>query len=170
MSGLMHIYTGEGKGKTTTAVGLIIRAIGNGFRVLFVQFIKESFSGEISILQKFPELIDIYRCDTGFIYEKTKQNQKEKIKNCLEELRIKIKNSKYDMIVFDELAVAISLGLISKDDTEEFLSIINKNTEIIITGRGAPQWLIDRADLVTEMKNIKHYYDKGILARRGIEY
>lgn len=170
MNGLIHVYTGDGKGKTTAAVGSTIRAIGNGFKVLFVQFIKENLSGEISILQKFPELIDIYRCSTGFIYKEPKEYQKEKIKICLEELKIKIKNGKYDMIVLDELAVAISLSLISKDETEEFLSLIDKNTEIIITGRGAPQWLIDKADLVTEMRNVKHYFEKGISAQRGIEY
>lgn len=170
MTGLIHIYTGEGKGKTTAAVGLTIRAIGNGLKVLFVQFIKEKFSGEISILSKFPELIEIYKCGTGFVYEEKKINQREKIKICIEELKIKIKTKKYDMIVFDELAVAINLGLISKDEAENFLSLVNKDTEIIITGRGAPQWLIDKADLVTEMKNIKHYFEKGISARKGIEY
>lgn len=170
MRGLMHLYTGDGKGKTTAAVGLTIRAIGNGLRVFFIQFIKEEFSGEIVILNNYPTLVDVYRCSTGFVYNEGKALQREKVKRCLEELKLKIKEETYDMIVFDELAIAISLGLISRDETEELLSLINKDTEIIITGRNAPQWLIDRADLVTEMRNIKHYFEKGVSARRGIEY
>lgn len=170
MKGLMHLYTGDGKGKTTAAVGLTIRAIGNGLRVLFIQFIKGEFSGEIVILNNYPKLVDVYRCSTGFVYNECKAFQREKIKKCLEELKLKIKNNTYDIIVLDELAIAISLGLMSRDETEELLSLISKDTEIVITGRQAPQWLIDRADLVTEMKNIKHYFEKGITARRGIEY
>lgn len=170
MPGLIHLYTGDGKGKTTAAVGLVIRAIGNALKVLFVQFIKEELSGEIAILQKFHELVDIYICSTGFIYNEPNQEQRERMKNCLEGLKETIKKVKYDIIVFDELAVALGFNLISKEQTEEMLSMTDKDTEIIITGRNAPKWLVERADLVTEMKCIKHYFDRGIKARRGIEF
>lgn len=170
MCGLIHLYTGDGKGKTTAAVGLTIRAVGNNLKVLFVQFIKGNFTGELSVLKKFPELIDIIRCSTGFIYGKPKPHQREEIKRCLKEIKVKIRDCKYDVVVFDEMAIAISLDLISKEETEEILALIGDSAEIIITGRGAPQWLIERADLVTEMRKIKHYFDRGILARKGIEY
>lgn len=170
MSGLIHLYTGDGKGKTTAAVGLTIRAIGNDLKVLFVQFIKEDFTGEISVLKKFPESVDIIRCSTGFIYGEPKKHQLQEIDRCLREIKGKIRDGRYNVIVFDELAVAISLNLISRQETEEILAMIGDKAEIIITGRDAPQWLIERADLVTEMRKIKHYFDRGISARKGIEY
>lgn len=166
---MIHIYTGDGKGKTTAAVGLAIRAIGNGFRVLFVQFIKGAPTGELEIFQKFPELIDIYRCSTGFVYEKPEQSQIERVTECVKEIEKKLEKNKYDIVIFDELCVALSIGLVNRQDVERLIYLSEK-TEIIITGRNAPDWLIERADLVTEMKKIKHYFDRGIKARRGIEY
>jgi|UniRef100_A0A7C4EPR3 cob(I)alamin adenosyltransferase len=169
MNGFIHIYTGDGKGKTTAAVGLTVRAIGNGLKVFFVQFIKGAHTGEIEIFQKFPELVDVYRCSTGFIYETPDNSQIETVRKCLKEVEEKIKENNYDMIVLDELSVALSTGLISRSDAERLIQL-SENAEIIITGRNAPEWLIERADLVTEMKKLKHYFDRGIKARRGIEY
>jgi len=169
MNGFIHIYTGDGKGKTTAAVGLTVRAIGNGLKVFFVQFIKGAHTGEIEIFQKFPEVVDVYRCSTGFIYETPDNSQIETVRKCLKEVEEKIKENNYDMIVLDELSVALSTGLISRSDAERLIQL-SENAEIIITGRNAPEWLIERADLVTEMKKLKHYFDRGIKARRGIEY
>ncbi len=166
---MIHIYTGDGKGKTTAAVGLTVRAIGNGLKVFFVQFIKGAHTGEIEIFQKFPELVEVYRCSTGFIYENPDNSQIETVRKCLKEVEEKIKENNYDMIVLDELSVALSTGLISRSDAERLIQL-SENAEIIITGRNAPEWLIERADLVTEMKKLKHYFDRGIKARRGIEY
>jgi len=168
--GFVHIYTGDGKGKTTAAVGLAIRAIGQGLKVLFIQFIKSSPTGELEILKKFNENIDIYRCSTGFIYEHPNENQKQIMKKCVSEIKEKILKNKYDLIVLDEFCNAINLGLISKKDAEELFQLKPFNAEFIITGRDAPEWLIEKADLVTEMKKIKHYFDKGIKARKGIEF
>lgn len=166
---MIHVYTGDGKGKTTAAVGLAIRAIGNGLRVLFVQFIKGAHTGEIEIFQKFPELIEIYRCSTGFVYKTPQQYQMENVRECVKEIEKKLEKNNYDIVIFDELCVALSIGLISREDAERLIQL-SKKAEIIITGRNAPDWLIEQADLVTEMKKIKHYFDRGIKARRGIEY
>jgi cob(I)alamin adenosyltransferase len=170
MEGLIHIYTGDGKGKTTAAVGLTVRAIGNGLKVLFVQFIKGSQTGEVEFLSKFQELVEIYRCSTGFVFKSPDELQRQKVKDCLREIEEKIKKNTYDLIILDEFSVAISTGLITKEEAERLIEIKPKSSELIITGRGAPEWLIEKADLVTEMRKIKHYFDRGIQARRGIEY
>lgn len=167
---MIHIYTGDGKGKTTAAVGLTIRAIGNGLKVLFVQFIKDAPSGEIKILEKFPDFVTLYRCSTGFIYGKPETSQIDRVKKCLVELERKIKEGNYKVIVLDEFAVSLSLGLISREDGERLILASEEDMEIVITGRDAPDWLIERADLVTEMHCIKHYFNRGIRARKGIEY
>ncbi|MEN2994439.1 MAG: cob(I)yrinic acid a,c-diamide adenosyltransferase [Thermodesulfovibrio sp.] len=166
---MIHVYTGDGKGKTTAAVGLTVRAVGNGLRVLFVQFIKGSHTGEIEIFEKFPDFIDIYRCSIGFVHKSPQKDQIEFITKCIKEIEEKLKKQRYDIVVFDELSIALSTGLISREDTEKLIQL-SDNAEVIITGRNAPEWLIEKADLVTEMKKIKHYFDRGIKARRGIEY
>lgn len=166
---MIHVYTGDGKGKTTAAVGAAVRAIGNGLKVLFVQFIKGAHTGELEIFQKFPDLIRIYRCSTGFIYGKPEPSQLEVAMDCIKEIENLIKNEHYDLIVFDELIIALNLGLISKEQTQNLIDLAS-DSELIITGRNAPDWLIEKSDLVTEMKKIKHYFDRGINARRGIEY
>ncbi len=156
--GFIHLYTGEGKGKTSLAVGMVVRAIGSGFKVLFIQFMKSIPTGELEILKNFPDMIDIYRCSTGFVYEKPDDTQTKIMKECIQEIEQKILTNKYDVIVFDEFSVAISLGLISNEDAKKLLTLKPSNAELIITGRDAPEWLIEKSDLVTEMKNIKHYF------------
>lgn len=170
MKGLIQVYTGDGKGKTTASVGATVRAAGNGLKVLFVQFIKEAKSGELEILKKFPDLIKIIICTTGFIYDKPKKAQIQAVKECLESVKELIRSSRFDIVVLDEFTLAVKLGLISKKEAEQILQLKPEHTELIITGRDAPEWLIDKADLVTEMKKIKHYFDRGVNARRGIEY
>lgn len=170
MQGLIHVYTGDGKGKTTAAVGLATRAIGNGLKVLFVQFIKGTQTGELEILNRFPELIEVYRCSTGFVFNSPDESQREIVKNCIKEIEDKLKTNYYDLIILDEFSVAISTGLVTKEQAERLIDFKPQDSELIITGRGAPDWLIEKADLVTEMRKIKHYFDRGIQARRGIEY
>lgn len=167
---MIHVYTGDGKGKTTAAVGLAIRAIGNGLKVLFIQFIKGAHTGELEVFEKFPEFIDVYRCSTGFVYGSPEPSQIEFVKQCIKDIEEAIKTKHYDMIVFDELSVALNVRLISDEEVRKLIELIPSDTEVIITGRGAPEWLIEKADLVTEMKKLKHYFDTGITARRGIEY
>ncbi|MGC8796666.1 MAG: cob(I)yrinic acid a,c-diamide adenosyltransferase [Thermodesulfovibrio sp.] len=166
---MIHVYTGDGKGKTTAAVGATIRAIGNGLKVFFVQFIKGAHTGELEIFKNFPELIEVYRCSTGFVYGKPEPSQINVVMKCIQEIEILIKKQHYDLIVFDELTVGLNTGLVSKEQAQKLIDLA-RDAELIITGREAPEWLIERADLVTEMKKIKHYFDIGIKARRGIEY
>ena len=167
--GFLQVYTGNGKGKTTAAIGMAIRAMGAGFRVLFVQFVKGKEYSEIKELKK-NKLITI--CQYGrrcFIKNKPKQQDIEIARKGLKKVERLIKSNKYKVVILDEATIATNFKLF---DIKDLLKVINerpKDCEIIITGRYAPKELIDIADLVTEMKEIKHYYSKGIKARKGIE-
>lgn len=169
--GFLHIYTGDGKGKTTAATGLSIRAYAQGKRVYIVSFLKTSDSGEVSFIKSLDsENIDVFRFERnhGFIKSGNEIN-KEEIMRALEFVYEALEKSKCDLLVLDEIICAYHFGCVTKD---EILKIINMSgeCELVMTGRGAPGWLIDKADYVTEMKCIKHPYDKGIDARCGIEY
>ncbi|MCP3925962.1 MAG: cob(I)yrinic acid a,c-diamide adenosyltransferase [Desulfobacterales bacterium] len=168
--GFVQVYTGNGKGKTTAAIGAVVRALGHGKKCYIGQFMKGIKYGEVDSLKR-DNLVEIEQY--GDIECITKDDVTEKhidlaYKGLLKS-KEKINSAKYDLIVLDEINVAIWFGLLKQ---EEVLSIINnkpKITEIIATGRYAPSELIEIADLVTEMKEIKHYYSKGVLARDGFE-
>jgi len=167
--GQIHIYTGNGKGKTTAALGISLRAICAGKKVFFGQFIKGMDYSELKAVDYLPRF-EIHQFGRDcFIYNKPTEEDilaaKEGLKICGEIL----KNKDYDMVVLDELNVALYYKLFSVEEVIKILKGRADNIEIIITGRYAPQELIDMADLVTEMKEIKHYYKKGISARKGIE-
>ncbi len=174
-SGLVHIYTGEGKGKTTAAIGLAIRAAGNGMKVLFVQFLKGGEeSGELKIFKKLQENIEVIRLDQRHPIFFKKGDTKEELINASKEalnlIAKKIESDKYDLIILDEINNLIAQGWA---DINELTNIIRKRpegVEIVLTGRGAPQELLEIADYVTEMKAIKHPFKKRIKARKGIEY
>jgi cob(I)alamin adenosyltransferase len=167
---MVHVYTGDGKGKTTAAIGLAIRAIGAGFKVLIVQFIKNGEYSEIKALSKFSDSIIIKQFGLGhFIKGVPSAEDFNAAQIGIEETESIVRSGKYNMVILDEANVAVKLGLFSVDD---LLYIINNkpdNVELIITGRDAEQKLIEKADLVTEMKEIKHYFRKGVVARVGIE-
>ncbi len=171
--GMVHIYYGKGKGKTTAAIGLLIRALGNNVPVAFFQFIKSKNSGELAILKKLN--IDIYRPNPvenkrGYISSKPTEEDIERAEKILE-LAIKAINSKrYQLVVLDEALVATSLGLFSIERLVELIKGKPKEVEIVITGRGRPGMLSELADYITEMNEVKHPYYKGIEARRGIEF
>lgn len=167
----MHVYTGNGKGKTTAALGLALRACGAGKKVFFAQFIKGKPYSEIEAINKFLPQITIkqYGLDCFIYNEPTKADIKIAQEGLLEIEKI-IQSEEYDILVLDEANIALYYNLFS---LENFLKLIKSrpdNLEIIITGRYAPQELIDIADLVSEIKEIKHYYTKGVEARKGIEY
>lgn len=174
-SGLIHIYTGEGKGKTTAAIGLAVRAAGNGMKVLFVQFLKGGEeSGELKIFKGLQENIEVIRFDQRHPIFFKKGDTKEGLINAAKEaLRLideRIKSGKYDLVVLDEINNLIVQGWA---DVNELTDIIRKRpegVEIVLTGRGASEELIDMADYVTEMSAVKHPFKKGIKARKGIEY
>lgn len=173
--GLIQVYTGNGKGKTTAAVGAAIRALGQGLRVCFIQFFKpgENFSyGEQKILSKFKNLKLHYFTSDHPYFEK-KISRSEIRKQCLEGLEfIKriFKENNFDLVILDELNIALRDGFLKWEEVLSVLKSKPKNLEVIITGRGAPPGLIDYADLVTEMKPLKHPYYSDIKGRRGIEY
>lgn len=170
---LIHVYTGEGKGKTTCAFGLALRCAGCGFKVKIIQFLKTDETGEVSFLKDMDN-IQIYRFESphGFtcsISEEEKETLKTQIQTAVRFAYLLLENGDCDMLVLDELICAWECGFVLE---EQICTLIdNRNTtELVFTGHHAPQWLIERADYVTNMQKIKHPYDKKIDARKGIEY
>ena len=170
--GFIQVYTGNGKGKTTAAIGQAVRAAGFGLRTYFVMLMKEFPYNEVKSLEKLKDFITIVQVGKDdFVYKKVPppESEKGKIKDALAAAKVKMLSSEYDLIVLDEIFVSIYFGLIEKEDVIEFLSDKPQSVELILTGRYCPQEIIDKADLVTEMTEVKHYYEKGVLSRRGIE-
>jgi cob(I)alamin adenosyltransferase len=166
--GMIHVYTGNGKGKTTAAFGVVLRSILSNKRVFVGQFVKNRDSSELSI-SNFFDNIEIVQYGEGFFIRRSPEKKDiEAAKKALLDVREKILSQDYDLIVLDEINIAIEYELIALKDVLEMLEN-NGKTEIILTGRYAKQEIIDRADLVTEMKHIKHYYSKGVLSRKGID-
>lgn len=170
MKGYVQVYTGDGKGKTTAALGLSVRAAGAGLKVYIAQFIKMGVYSEIKALEKFSDLITVEQFGLGrFIVGKPSQEDIEAAGKGIAKVKSIMGSSEYDIIVLEEANVAAVCGLISVEDILDLISLKPDNVELIITGRGADPKIIDRADLVTEMKEIKHYYQNGVKARIGIE-
>lgn len=170
--GLVQVYTGSGKGKTSAAFGLALRAIGRGLKVYIIQFIKGGFDyGELYIVDKLPNL-KLKAFGRGkFIVEKPAE--KEDIELAEEALALAekvIRSGEYDIVVLDEINVALNLKLINLEKVLELIKNKPKHVELILTGRYVPSEIIEVADLVTEMKEIKHPFNKGYQARKGIEY
>jgi cob(I)alamin adenosyltransferase len=168
--GYIQVYTGNGKGKTTAALGLALRAAGAGLRVYIIQFIKKRICSEHRALERFSDLITVRQSGTGFLRggQRTKK-EIEAARKGFEEVCQVIKSKEYDLVILDEINVATHYGLIDINDLLELLSSKPKGVEVVLTGRYADERVIEKADLVTEMKKIKHYRDKGVRARSGIE-
>jgi cob(I)alamin adenosyltransferase len=171
MKGYIQIYTGNGKGKTTAAIGLSVRAVGAGKKVFFAQFVKGRIYSEVKAIQSLLPSITIKQYGLEyFIYKNPTQADIDKAREGFAEVSEVIASGQYDVVVLDEANIAIYYHLFT---VEELIGVLRKKpdeTEIIITGRYAPLELIEFADLVTEMQEIKHYYKKGIEAREGIEF
>ena len=174
--GLVLIHTGDGKGKSTAAFGLALRAYGAGLNVLILQFIKgRQNSGELAALELLSKIpaenkIEIRQCGLGFIDKNKIGEHKAAAENALELARTEILSAKWDLIILDEILYAVKFQLL---DTEKVLALIKikpPQLHIALTGRYAPKILIDAADLVTEMKLVKHPFQRGIKAQRGIEF
>lgn len=170
----LHIYTGEGKGKTTAAMGLALRMLGNNQPVLIVQFMKDGNSGELVSLKKLPGA-HVYEGAVmrGFTYmmdeetlEKTRLEQTKQI----DQVILEVQKLKPALLVLDELAVAISLRLIPLQDGIRLIDEGLKAAEVVVTGRGAVDALIEKADYVSNIHAVKHPYDEGLSARKGIEW
>jgi cob(I)alamin adenosyltransferase len=167
--GLIHIYTGNGKGKTTAAIGLAVRATGRNLKVAFIQFIKGVQSGERIFMDKY-KAFDIVQISVGNYRSKSQEQLRSEAQDTLSYAEKVITGDEYDMVVLDEICVALSEELISVQQVLDLLDKRPQRLELILTGRNAPQELIERADLVTEMHMIKHPYNEGIAGRLGIEY
>lgn len=173
--GLTLVYTGEGKGKTTSAIGLAVRAAGRDMNVGFFQFIKANkrVFGEQESLSKLG--VDIKQLGIGFTWIKTPEEHREALKNAWEFVKERVMSDEYDLIVLDELNNALAINNFPIDDVLPLAEVIelikNKPAKLhlVITGREAKQEIIDLADLVSEIKPVKHYYEKGIPAVKGIE-
>jgi cob(I)alamin adenosyltransferase len=170
--GLVQVYTGKGKGKTSAAFGLALRAIGRGLKVYVIQFIKGGFDyGELYIVDKLPNLRLKAFGRGKFVTEKPPETEDvELAQEALALAEEVVKNGEYDIVILDEINVALDLKLISLEKVLELIKNKPKHVELVLTGRYAPDEIIEAADLVTEMKEVKHPYNKGFQARKGIEY
>jgi cob(I)alamin adenosyltransferase len=170
--GYIQIYTGNGKGKSTAAIGQAMRAAGHGLKSYILLFMKDFPYGEAESLKSMSEFITIAQVgkdDFVFNKELPPQEEIDKAKYALEDAKQKMLSGKYDLVILDEVCVSIYFGLFTVEDVLQIVGVRPENVELILTGRYCPKELIDAADLVTEMKEIKHYYQNGILARKGIE-
>lgn len=170
--GYVHLYTGSGKGKTTAALGLALRAAGHGLRVYVGQFLKGRECGEHRALVNHPLItVEQFGAD-GFVTldqsdaSDLRAAAERGLEHCWEAALL----GAYDVVVLDEVDVATAFGLLSTDDVLALVEARPRHVELVLTGRHAPERLVDRADLVTEMREVKHYYRDGVLSRPGIEY
>lgn len=171
---MIHVYCGDGKGKTTCALGLAIRAAGAGMNVVIVQFLKGSHTCELDSLKKLPNITVLRNeKDYGFVNnmtaEQLEQVTSEHNKNLDEALKL-IATGKCDMLILDEVTYVYEIGLADKTKIDHLLTDTPDGLELVITGRNPNKLFIDNADYMTEMKQIKHPFEKGISARKGIEY
>jgi cob(I)alamin adenosyltransferase len=170
MKGKVHVYTGDGKGKTTAALGLSIRAAGAGLRVFIAQFIKADEYSEIKALKRFSDLITVEQFGLGgFIGGNPSSGDIEAAQKGVARVKEIISSGKYDVVVLDEANIAVKYKLFSEQDLLDIIDAKSENIELVITGRDAAPKIMDKADLVTQMKAVKHYFQNGVEARVGIE-
>jgi cob(I)alamin adenosyltransferase len=170
-NGYVQIYTGDGKGKTTAALGLILRALGQGLRPAVLQFMKSDPTwGEIVTLKKLGVPVQQCGLDHWVFTGEASEEDLAAAAAGLAKARALVVSGDYDVVVLDELMTAVAFELVPVDDVLAMIAAKPTAVELIMTGRGAPEELIAAADLVTEMRPLKHYYDAGIKARPGIEY
>lgn len=171
--GLIIVYTGNGKGKTTSALGVALRASGYDKKILIIQFIKTWFTGEKKALEKLPN-IEFYQMGEGFVRIQNDtlpiEDHENSAINALTFAQEKLASNEYNIVILDEINVALHEKLLNLDDVIKLVKDKPKETDLILTGRNAHEKIIELADLVTEMKEIKHPYQKGIKAKPGIDY
>lgn len=170
--GLLIVFTGNGKGKTTAALGMALRAAGHGMRVLILQFIKGSWRyGELDALQRFPE-IEIRALGSGFTWKKDNLEEDRVLaQRGWEEAAAALRSGEIDLLILDELNIVLAYGLLATEPVLDALRGRVPQLHVVVTGRGAPPGLLDAADLVTEMVQVKHpYHEQGITAQKGVEF
>ena len=174
-NGYVQIYTGNGKGKTTAAVGQGVRAVGSGFKVIMVQFLKGSETGELHSLKKLEPDFKLYRFERprGFFWtlsDEEKLELKKDIEKGFEFCKSVFQNNECDMLIIDEIMGVLSNKLLTVEEVREFIKSKPSGIELIMTGRNVPDEIAECANLITEMKDIKHYFNEGVPARKGIEF
>lgn len=171
--GLIIVHTGNGKGKTTAALGMVMRSLGHGFKVAIVQFIKGAWEpAEKAVLERFGDQLTFQAMGEGFTWDtQDRERDTQKATEAWEMALSYIRNPEYKTVLLDEVNIALKHGFLSVEQVLEGLTDKPEQTHVILTGRGAPQALIDRADLVTEMKLVKHpFREQGVKAQPGIEF
>lgn len=177
---MIHLYTGNGKGKTTAAIGQAVRAAGREFRVIFAQFMKGNDTGELYVLKELPA-VTILRSEKNFgFYSRMSEAEKTELteihNGILNQIIRFVEEGGCDLVVLDEITYPVNWGLLDKEKLERLLALAEEGgtggepVEMVMTGRDAAGFLRDRADYITEMKALRHPYEKGVTARRGIEY
>ncbi|MEJ2431312.1 MAG: cob(I)yrinic acid a,c-diamide adenosyltransferase [Deltaproteobacteria bacterium] len=170
MKGYVQVYTGDGKGKTTAAIGLAIRSLGAGWRVFIAQFLKAGEYSEHKALAKFSDRLTIKTYGRNvFIKGKPEEEDRRLARAAYEEISEIVASGRYRLVILDEANVAVHYGLITVEQILDLIDRRAKEVELVITGRYAHSRLIDRADLVTDMQEVKHYFSRGIRARKGVE-
>lgn len=172
--GYVQVYTGEGKGKTTAALGLTFRAAGRGKKVLFIQFLKGIKTGEQISMGENENIEHIKMAETVRFFNTLSREEQAELKSRTQrewkDLKNRVAEDSKDVLVLDEIMAAMHHGLVEEEDVIELIKNRPLQMEVILTGRSASENILNEADLVTEMKNVKHYYHKGISSRIGIEY
>jgi ATP:corrinoid adenosyltransferase len=170
MVGYVQVYTGDGKGKTTAALGLALRAAGAGLKVYIGQLIKNADYSELNVLERLADCITVRQFGKGcFLLTEPSPGDRDAARHALEEIGQVLRAGEHEVVIADEANVACALGLLTEADLLALIDQRPPQVELVLTGRGAPASVLARADLVTEMRVVKHYYDRGVLARKGIE-
>lgn len=173
--GLILVNTGDGKGKTTAALGTVLRAVGYGHRCLIVQFIKGSWMyGELKSIRRLEPEVEFHRMGKGFVGiiddNLPRADHERAARDALAFAKERLSSGDYKLVLLDEIFVAIQLELLTIADVLSVIAVKPDATTLILTGRGAPLEVIDRADTVTEMREVKHAFQQGILAQKGVDY
>lgn len=168
--GYLQVYTGNGKGKTTAAIGLAIRAAGAGLKVYFGQFIKQMEYSEVNILKNIEGITwELYGTNGCIFNRPVNEQDMQGVESGMKRAGEVIISGEFDVVILDEIFIPLSLGMIVENDINELVSLKPASLELVLIGRYAPEYIIETADLVTEMKEVKHYYEQGVKSRKGIE-
>ncbi len=173
--GFVIVYTGKGKGKTTAALGIVLRAVGHGYRVGMIQFIKgEWYYGELTSSKRLEPEFEMIAAGKGFVGiiddDHPVEDHQQAARQALAVAREKLFSGSYDVLILDEISYAVKLGLLSEKDVLDLIAARPQKTTLVLTGNYAPESFIQAADLVTEMREIKHPYQSGIKAKKGIDF
>ncbi len=173
--GLLVVYTGDGKGKTTAALGMCVRAVGYDWKICIIQFVKGSWKyGELKGIKRLAPNVELHTVGEGFVGiiddEKSFEEHRVAARRGVQLALDKIKSGDYRLVILDELNVAMDLGLVTEEEADKMLAARSDKQHLVITGRNAAESILAKADLITEMREVRHPYQQGILAQKGIDW